>query len=83
MSIGDTYNNDNLKAGAFIKFANDMKLRREIIVEILNSTIDKVANTFTKVLDRQEDLYGKNVIYSNLADVIEKNIKFFQKLVHL
>lgn len=74
MSIGGTYRNDNLKKSSIIDFAKHMKLRPQIVIEILDAVVEKVDHQYETILSRHEKMYGESEIYLRLHKVITDNL---------
>lgn len=81
MAIGKTYRHDHVDKGSFEQFSRDMKLRPEKVFEIIEGSAQAVGGKYEHVLSAHEEQYGKSRIYSELHEVIQKNLARLQRLV--
>ena len=82
MAIGKTYRHDHVNAGSFEQFSRDMKFRPEKVFKIIEESARAVGWNYEGVLSAHEEQYGKSRIYSDLHEMIQRNLDRLQKLIN-
>jgi len=80
MAIGDTYRLERIKIHSLEKFAKTMNFRFSFLNEILEETLTAVGYQLTPLLGEHEKQYGKSIVYDELYEKIQKNMRSMKKI---
>jgi len=80
MAIGDTYQLERIKIHSLEKFAKTMNFRFSFLNEILEETLTAVGYQLTPLLGEHEKQYGKSIVYDELYEKIQKNMRSMKKI---
>jgi serine/threonine-protein kinase HipA len=80
MAIGDTYRAERIKIHSLEKFAKTMNFRFSFLNEIIEETLTAVGSQLAPLLGEHEKQYGKSIVYDELYEKIQKNMRSMKKI---